>query len=85
MLSAFKFNIQCVQTDNGFEFTKQLKSKNMNPTMFENYLKQNGKFTSRSKLIRRDITGKQKVLIIKIMNTFILLIYFILLMNLPNN
>ena len=39
MLKAFKFPVECVQTDNGTEFTKQLKSNRITPTMFENTLK----------------------------------------------
>lgn len=42
MLSAFKFPVLCVQTDNGAEFTKQLKSKTASPTMFEDSLKKHG-------------------------------------------
>jgi hypothetical protein len=36
MLKAFKFNIECVQTDNGFEFTNRFG--NGKPTLFENTL-----------------------------------------------
>jgi transposase InsO family protein len=39
MVSAFKFNVECVQTDNGFEFTNRFgKSKNPQLTMFEKEL-----------------------------------------------
>lgn len=42
MLEAFKFPVECVQTDNGFEFTKRFNSKNDSPTLFEACLKQHG-------------------------------------------
>ena len=38
MLKAFKFPVECIQTDNGAEFTKRLKSRKTTPTMFENAL-----------------------------------------------
>lgn len=47
MLKAFKFNIECVQTDNGFEFTNRFG--NGKPTLFENTLKKIG---IKHKLIR---------------------------------
>ena len=47
MLKAFKFNIECVQTDNGFEFTNRFG--NNKPTLFENTLSSLG---IRHKLIR---------------------------------
>ena len=51
MLGAFPFRVECVQTDNGFEFTKKFsgskKPKDM--TLFEVYLKEKG---IRHKLIR---------------------------------
>ena len=41
LLKKFPFKIECIQTDNGQEFTKALGSaKNPKPTMFENKLKQ---------------------------------------------
>lgn len=50
MLEAFKFPVECVQTDNGFEFTKRFGgSKPDNLTLFEASLKQHG---IRHKLIR---------------------------------
>lgn len=39
---AFKFNIECVQTDNGFEFTNRFGSDKNKPTMFEKTLHQLG-------------------------------------------
>ena len=42
MLEAFKFPVECVQTDNGFEFTKRFNSKNDSSTLFEACLKQHG-------------------------------------------
>lgn len=43
MLKAFKFPVECVQTDNGSEFTKRLgTSKKPTPTLFEKFLKQCG-------------------------------------------
>ena len=43
MLKAFKFNVECVQTDNGPEFTKRLCSgENPTLTSFEKKLKQLG-------------------------------------------
>lgn len=49
MLSAFKFNVTCVQTDNGFEFTNRLRSHKNKPTMFELELE---KHSIQHKLIR---------------------------------
>lgn len=43
MLKAFKFKVECVQTDNGAEFTKRLgSSEKPTPTLFEASLKQCG-------------------------------------------
>lgn len=43
MLKAFKFKVECVQTDNGQEFTKRLgSSEKPTPTLFEARLKQRG-------------------------------------------
>ena len=50
MLKAFKFKVECVQTDNGQEFTKRLgSSEKPTPTLFEASLKQRG---IRHKLIK---------------------------------
>ena len=49
MLQAFKFKVECVQTDNGFEFTKKFGGDAASPTLFEASLKQRG---IRHKLIR---------------------------------
>ena len=50
MLKAFKFKVECVQTDNGQEFTKRLgSSEKPTPTLFETRLKQYG---IRHKLIK---------------------------------
>jgi len=50
MLKAFPFKVECVQTDNGFEFTKQAGSaKSGDLTLFEARLEQSG---IRHKLIR---------------------------------
>lgn len=50
MLKVFKFPVECVQTDNGMEFTKRLgSSENPTPTLFEASLKQRG---IRHKLIK---------------------------------
>ena len=43
MLKAFPFQVECVQTDNGCEFTKRLSNtQNPTPTLFEARLKQCG-------------------------------------------
>ncbi len=43
LIEKFPFPIQCVQTDNGTEFTKRLlPTKNSTPTLFEAHLKQCG-------------------------------------------
>lgn len=42
MLKAFKFPVECVQTDNGAEFTKRLCPGKATSTMFENQLKKHG-------------------------------------------
>ena len=49
MLKAFPFKVECVQTDNGFEFTKRFGGDPDSPTLFERTLKQCG---IRHKLIR---------------------------------
>lgn len=49
MLAAFKFNVECVQTDNGFEFTSRLGHHKNKPTMFELELE---KHNIKHKLIR---------------------------------
>lgn len=50
LLKRFPFKIECIQTDNGQEFTKALgNAKNPKPTMFENELKRHGIY---HKLIR---------------------------------
>ena len=50
MLKAFKFRVECVQTDNGAEFTKRLgSSEKPTPTLFESRLKHYG---IRHKLIK---------------------------------
>ena len=45
----FKFKIECVQTDNGSEFTKHYQSKNPTKTLFQKALEANG---IRHKLIK---------------------------------
>lgn len=42
LIKAFKFPIECVQTDNGMEFTKRLAVGKQTPTMFENTLQSHG-------------------------------------------
>jgi len=42
MLKAFPFKVECVQTDNGLEFTKRFASNSNTPTLFERTLKQFG-------------------------------------------
>ena len=42
MLKAFPFSVECVQTDNGPEFTNRFTSKRDAPTLFEACLKQRG-------------------------------------------
>lgn len=43
LLKKFPFKIECIQTDNGQEFTKTYgNTKNLKPTMFENTLEQHG-------------------------------------------
>lgn len=49
LLKAFKFRIECIQTDNGMEFTKKLNKGNHSPTLFEETLM---KHNIRHKLIR---------------------------------
>ena len=49
MLKAFAFKVECVQTDNGFEFTKKFGGDKNSPTMFERFLQNHG---IRHKLIR---------------------------------
>ena len=49
MLKAFRFKVECVQTDNGFEFTKRFGGDKNDPTLFEQELSSRG---IRHKLIR---------------------------------
>lgn len=49
MLSAFKFRVECVQTDNGIEFTNRLNQHKNKPTLFEMELE---KLDIKHKLIR---------------------------------
>lgn len=43
MLKVFKFKVECIQTDNGAEFTKRLSSSEKpTTTLFEKFLKQRG-------------------------------------------
>lgn len=49
LIKAFKFRIECIQTDNGMEFTKKLNKGNPTPTLFEKTLM---KHNIRHKLIR---------------------------------
>ena len=42
MIKAFPFPVECVQTDNGSEFTNRFSSKRGAPTLFEACLKQRG-------------------------------------------
>ena len=42
MLKAFPFKVECVQADNGLEFTKRFASNSNSPTLFERTLKQLG-------------------------------------------
>ena len=42
MLKAFKFKVECVQTDNGSEFTNRFTSNRDRPALFEQLLKQRG-------------------------------------------
>ena len=45
----FKFRVECVQTDNGSEFTSRFTSEKSKPTLFERYLVRYG---IRHKLIK---------------------------------
>lgn len=49
LIKSFKFRIECIQTDNGMEFTKKLNKGNHTPTLFEKTLM---KHNIRHKLIR---------------------------------
>ena len=49
LVKAFKFPIECVQTNNGMEFTKKLSVGKQTPTMFERALQNHG---IKHKLIR---------------------------------
>ena len=42
MLKAFPFKVECVQTDNGFEFTKRFSAYKNSPSLFEVNLEQRG-------------------------------------------
>lgn len=49
MITAFDFKVECVQTDNGFEFTNRLNHHKNKPTLFELELEKSG---IKHKLIR---------------------------------
>ena len=49
VLKAFPFSVECVQTDNGMEFTKRFCTNKHSPAMFENVLQ---KYSIHHKLIR---------------------------------
>lgn len=49
LVKAFPFDIECVQTDNGSEFTNRFTSRSDKPTLFEVHLQKHG---IRHKLIR---------------------------------
>lgn len=49
MLKAFRFKVECAQTENGFEFTKRFGGDKNDPTLFEQELALRG---IRHKLIR---------------------------------
>lgn len=86
MLKTFPFKVECVQTDNGCEFTKRLaNTQNPTPTMFEERLNHCG---IRHKLIKpytRGVTKKSSVRTEKITNIFMQRTYFTLLKTLKNN
>ena len=42
MLRCFKFRVECVQTDNGTEFTNRFTSDKDKPTLFEKHLERRG-------------------------------------------
>lgn len=42
MLKAIPFHVECIQTDNGFEFTKRFGGDKNSPTLFEALLSQRG-------------------------------------------
>lgn len=42
IIKAFKFKIECMQTDNGLEFTNRLSTDRDKPTLFDNELKKLG-------------------------------------------
>jgi transposase InsO family protein len=42
LIKAVKFKIECIQTDNGLEFTNRFKSNKHKPTLFENTLAELG-------------------------------------------
>ena len=80
MLKAFKFPVECVQTDNGQEFTKRLgSSANPTATLFEARLKQCG-ITSLLSHTHLVIMARLSVLTEKITSIFMLCIHFIRLM-----
>lgn len=87
LIRAFPCTIECVQTDNGQEFTKRFAAHGGcdKPTLFQVRLSEHGIRYKRSVLIRRDITARWKEVIGKIMNAFMPPIPFILSMTLQNS
>ena len=67
LIKAAPFKIQCIQTDNGAEFTKKFVSDGANPHLFGEKLKEFG--TSSLNLLRPGTTEKSSVPIAKITNT----------------
>ena len=86
LIRRFPMPIECVQTDNGMEFTKRFSTSGKETlTLFQRTLKENG---IRHKLIRPFTPGimeKWNAAIAKIMNGFMLLILFIPLRTFPNS
>ena len=84
LIEKFPFRIECVQTDNGMEFTKQLgNTQKPTPTLFERTLEQCG--ISLLLRTRLDTTERLNVLIVKITNIFMPHILFIHLKILKSN
>ena len=82
----FPFKLECVQTDNGQDFTKRLgNTENPTPTLFEARPEQCGIKTNSQSPTHRDITARLSVATAKITNIFMLHILFTLLTILNNN
>lgn len=85
-LERFPMPVECVQTDNGMEFTKRFSTSGKETlTLFQRTLQKHGIRINSSFLLLPDITGKWKEATGKIMNVFMSSINSILSRIIPSS